>query len=99
MDCVTTTIRCGSTVHLLAARNSAELDSLTDRMIRKLLKPNGHALCLPCGRTVWIIDEEIHPSVWDSAGNKIRGRRCRIEVDAGGKMTKTFLRLVWVSPV
>jgi hypothetical protein len=96
MTILTTTIRCGDTLHVLAAATAEELAGLAVSTAKRLLKPNGHAVTLACGESSWIIDEEIHPAEWHADGNRLLARRVRYDKAADGSLTTSILKTVWV---
>lgn len=98
MTTCTTTLRCGDTLHVLVAANAGELAALVDRQRRQLVKPNGHAVVDQSGRSVFVIDEVLHPLQWHKDGNRVRADRVRREVAADGTTQSKVLRQVWVSP-
>ena len=93
-----TTFRCGDTLHVLIAANAEELAGMVERQTKQLVKPNGHAVFDASGRSVFVIDETIHPTEWHSDGNRVRANRIRREVAADGMVSSAILRKVWVSP-
>jgi hypothetical protein len=96
MKIFTTPIRCGDTLHVIAAATAEELAALSASTARRLLKPNGHAVTLGGGESRWIIDEEIHPAQWHADGNRVRARRIQYVRDAIGGLTTSVLKTVWV---
>ena len=98
MNACTTTLRCGDTLHVLVAATADELAKLVERQQRQLVKPNGQAVVDASGRSVFVIDETIHPTEWHSDGNRVRANRIRREVAADGMVSSAILRKVWVAP-
>ena len=94
-----TTLRCGDTLHVLVAGSKEELSRMTDEKKSKLLKPNGDKVTDAEGNSVWIIDEEEHPTVWHKDGNRVRSRRVRYEQNSNGDITKSLIKLVWTKAI
>ena len=92
-----TTIRCGDILHVLVAATPAELDSLVAREAGRLLRANGHAVTHADGRSSWIVDEELHPTVWHADGNRVRANRVRYDRSADGALAATPITQVWIS--
>lgn len=97
MTTCTTTLRCGDTLHVLVAATTDELAGLVERQQRQLIKPNGHAVVDQAGRSVFIIDEVLHPLQWHKDGNRVRANRVLREVAADGTVTSAVLRQVWTT--
>lgn len=91
----TTTLRCGDTLHVLVAATAEELCRLVAKTLARLAKPNGHAVTDASGRSVFVVDEVIHPLRWSDDGNRVRANRVRKEVAADGEISSTVIRQVW----
>ena len=98
MNAIKTTLRCGDTLHVLVASCEAELRRLVDATTKKVLRANGHAVESADGSAVWIIDEQVFPTIWSDDGNRVRADRVRCTRDGSGSIQKTTLRQVWVAP-
>lgn len=94
-----TTLRCGETMHVLVAGTEEELRRMEIEKKAKLLRANGDKVTDADGRSVWIVDEEEHPTVWHKDGNRVRARRVRYEQDKDGSITKSTLKTVWKSAI
>lgn len=98
MNAIKTTLRCGDTLYVLIAPTPGELEGLVRETSARLLRANGHAVQSTDGSSTWIVDEEIHPTVWHRDGNRVRANRVRCTRDRSGNIQKTTLRQVWVAP-
>jgi hypothetical protein len=93
-----TTLRHGDTLHVLLAASPEELATLVASKTAGLLRPNGAAVVDAAGRSVHVVDEEVHPYQWDAAGDRVRGVRVRVEVPPAGEPVRTVLKKIWVRP-
>ena len=90
-------IRHGETLYVFAGvkGDEAQIKDWQASIIARL-KPNGHGMTLPDGSTIWIIDEVIHPLIWDKSGNRVQHNRVKC-TRRGDKVTKEFIKVVWAS--
>lgn len=101
LNIMTEKIRCGSTMVLVAATIDTELERLVDSAVRKLLKPNGHAVKRQDGSSSWIVDEVLAgpggSMEWHQDGNRVRHERVQYWRSRTGEIRRQVLKKVWAS--